>query len=152
MSVPKANHNFNIMKPFVVIAFLMLLNCCATIKPNADNTNTRNATKNKLAMNEEHLKINRGETKQLYIPNRGSSGLQLVYELTDSTVVSITRKELPDSYFTTHSVNAGESLPALFEIYGIKAGTTHLFFREKRVGMPESPLMEVRTYLVEVVG
>lgn len=95
-------------------------------------------------METEKITIAKGGTHTLFIPSRGSSGLQLIYDLADSTIAVVTRRE------NKETLQPGDTALACFEVTGSSTGTTTLTFSEKRAGMPGSPHLPVKSYLIMV--
>lgn len=101
-------------------------------------------------MEEEKITLPLGGKHGLFIPNRGSSGLQLVFEVTDTSVIDVQRTELPRDASQISGLKPGDPLPAYFVVKGINRGKSKLTFGEKRVGMPDSPNLFVRSYMIDV--
>ncbi|MCC6725343.1 MAG: hypothetical protein IT258_12625 [Saprospiraceae bacterium] len=89
-------------------------------------------------MNYDRIAIKVGEKTELTIPNRGSSGLRLVHEISDSSIIQVSREELPVTMQEKLVIKPGDKFPAFFRITGLAKGTTTLVFKEQRVGMPDS--------------
>jgi len=99
-------------------------------------------------MEDEKIILEKGTTHELFIPNRGTSGLQLVFDLSDSSVASVDRKELPPDI--TKHLKPGDPLPAYYVVKGNNIGESKLIFSERRVGMPDSPNLPLKSYLIIV--
>jgi hypothetical protein len=101
-----------------------------------------------MAANIIELKVNEDTTIRL--PNRGSSGLRMVFTLSDSSVVRVTRKELQPSDVDQLDIKPGDAVPAIFYIKGLKAGTTTIHFAERKPGMDAGPDIPLKDFEVHV--
>ncbi len=102
-------------------------------------------------MSIKKLSIESGTIKELLLPNRGSRGLQLVYEIAgDAKVIEVTREDLTEEDVIRLELKPGDSYPAYFKIKGLEAGSCKLIFTERRVGMPEGQNLPVQEFEIEV--
>jgi hypothetical protein len=101
-----------------------------------------------MADNKIELKVN-GETT-IQLPNRGSSGLRIVFTVSDSSVASVTRKELKSTDVDQMDIKPGDAVPAIFIIKGLKAGTTTIHFAERKPGVDAGSDIPLKDFEVQV--
>ena len=101
-----------------------------------------------MAANIIELKVNEDTTIRL--PNRGASGLRMVFTLSDSSVASVTRKELKSSDVEHLDIKPGDAVPAIFVIQGLKAGTTTIHFAERKPGVDAGSDIPLKDFEVHV--
>lgn len=103
-------------------------------------------------MNDNNIQLAVGGSKDLFLPNRGTSGLQLLYEVTgDVDAISIQRKPLGEEHLAQLDLQVGESYPARFEVTAVAKGSGQIVFSERRVGMPDSSYLLVKQFEFEVM-
>ena len=101
-------------------------------------------------MEENKIAIGVNQEKNIQIPSRGSSGLKMVFTITDSTVASVTRKEIKPSDIDSLNLRPGDPVPAIWIIKGLKTGTTKIHFAELRPGMNDGPGIPLKDFDVTV--
>lgn len=74
------------------------------------------------------LKIN--EEKTIELPGTASSGAQMVFTLSDTSVAKVSRKEIISTYDST-GLRPGDPVLAIWVIKGLKGGTTSIKFAGK---------------------
>ena len=101
-----------------------------------------------MADNKIELGVNDQTTIQL--PSRGSSGLRIVFTISDPSVVSVTRKELQSAEVDSLHLRPGDPVPAIFIIKGLKNGATTIHFSERKPGMNDGADIALKEYEVKV--
>jgi hypothetical protein len=101
-----------------------------------------------MADNKIELKV--GDETTIRLPNRGSSGLRIVFTVSDSSVASVTRKELQSSDVDQLDIKPGDAVPAIFTIKGLKSGTTTIRFSEKKPGVNAGSDIPLKDFEVQV--
>jgi predicted secreted protein len=77
-----------------------------------------------------HLKMN--EEKTIELPGRASSGHQMAFTLSDTSVAKVTRKEIVSTYDST-ALRPGDPALTIWVIKGLKPGTTRMKFAGPRI-------------------
>jgi predicted secreted protein len=101
-----------------------------------------------MADNQMQIKVNEERTIQL--PSRASSGLRIVFTVSDSSVASITKKDLQRSDMDSLNIRPGDPLPAIFIIKGLKKGSTVIHFAERRPGVNDGPDISLKDFDLKV--
>ena len=101
-----------------------------------------------MANNTLTLSVNKQITVQL--PNRGSSGLRMVFTIDDISVVDVKRREIQSSDLDSLHLQPGDPVPAIFTITGLKKGKTIVHFAERKPGMNDGDDIPVKDYEVVV--
>ena len=76
------------------------------------------------------LKVN--EEKTIELPGRASTGRQMVFTLSDTSVAKVSRKEIVSTYDST-ALRAGDPVLALWVIKGLRPGTTSMKYKGPRI-------------------
>lgn len=100
-------------------------------------------------MDSEIIKLQVGESAELWIPGRGAVPIRLVTEVKPENLVEIERKEIPQGKIP-ESTKPGDPLPAYFLVTGTEAGKGILEFFEQPLGAPESSRKSLKKYQIEV--
>ena len=98
--------------------------------------------------NKIELRVN-GETT-IQLPSRGSSGLRIVFTVSDSSVASVSRKELQSSDVDQLNIKPGDKVPAFFIIKGLKSGTATIHFAERKPGENAGSDIPLKDFEVQV--
>lgn len=99
---------------------------------------------------EDSLTIRINETKQVTLQSRGAMGLQLLFRISDSSVVDIKRIDSKGPNDSSKT-NIGGSIPAVFEIRGLKAGKTNVEFYETQPWNKNFKDISQKEMLIEVI-
>ncbi|QKZ15801.1 hypothetical protein HU175_17775 [Spirosoma sp. KUDC1026] len=89
-----------------------------------------------------------GDIKEITVPRRGDSSLQLIGTSDNQEVVDVSRRELAPAVDTLQRQPAG---PTVFQLKGITAGTANVTFSEKRPDEAGNG-KTIRTYIVRVTA
>jgi hypothetical protein len=106
---------------------ILIAAACGSSKKNISNNPTDSAV---LRKNIIQLKIN--EEKTIELPGRASSGRQMAFTLSDTTVAKVTRKEIVSTYDST-ALRPGDPMLAIWVIKGLKPGTTRMKYSGPRI-------------------
>lgn len=99
----------------------------------------------------DSLLLDRGQSLQVTLQSRGAAGLQLRYDIADTSVVAVERKDVdPGDQTAAHSPTVGGAVPAVFEIRGLRPGRTQITFFEIRPWEPTFQRIVQRTLTVTV--
>jgi hypothetical protein len=101
-------------------------------------------------MEENKIELRVNEEKTIQLPSRGSSGLRIIFTVSDSSVASVSRKELQSSDIDQLDIKPGDKVPAFFIIKGIKSGTASLHFSERKPGADAGPDIPLKDFEVQV--
>ena len=101
-------------------------------------------------MEKQEIILHPGEKQEIRLESRGASGLQLLFTVSDTNVLSVTQRELTDQELDKLPRQAGGSRPAIFVIMGIKVGHSDLHFYEKPAAGRQAPDLTVQDYSVTV--
>lgn len=101
-----------------------------------------------MADNQIEIAVNSEKTIQL--ASRGSSGLRIVFTVSDSSVVSVTQKDLQSSDVDSLRLRPGDPIPAIFIIKGIKRGNTSIHFAERKPGINDGADIPLKDFEVKV--
>ncbi|MBC7922761.1 MAG: hypothetical protein H7Z75_16905 [Ferruginibacter sp.] len=94
----------------------------------------------------KRMRVVVGEIREIGLPSRGDTTLQLVGTSENQEIVEVSRREL-----ASEDGEPGKTAPAVFLVKGVTNGTAKVVFSEKRTG-EEGPGRIRKTYLVEVVS
>ena len=93
------------------------------------------------------LRVSVGEIKEISVPSRGDSSVELIGTSDNQEVVEVSRQQLAPAVDTLK--RAGPS-PTVFQIKGVTVGTANVIFSAKPMNATGSG-QPVRTYVVQVV-
>lgn len=106
-------------------------------------------TSTKSTGSQKRVQLAVGDIKEITVPRRGDSSLQLIGTSDNQEVVDVSRRELAPAVDTLQQQPA--SGPAVFQLKGITVGTANVTFSEKspnEVGNGKT----IRTYVVRVTA
>jgi hypothetical protein len=130
-------------KPLIYLLILILHSCV--------NKHGRNSLQNHISMEQETLQLKVGETKSIGLPNRGASGLRLVFSIDNPGIVEVNQKEIKSMEdIDTSQMKPGDPFPAFFYIKAIAKGDAKINFSERPAGANSTRDMHLKTYSVSV--
>jgi|GEM_PF-2480321 len=109
---------------------------------------TNACTSTKSAGTQKQVQLSVGDIKEITVPRRGDSSLQLIGTSDNQEVVDVSRRELAPAVDTLQRQPSG---PAVFQLKGITAGTANVTFSEKSPGDVGNG-KTIRTYVVRVTA
>lgn len=101
-------------------------------------------------METKELNIQVGESHEIQLTSRGSSGLQLLFWVDIPDIVSIDRRDLTIQERDSLSTDMGGGTPAYFTVKGLKSGQSKILFYEKPAGNRSGPQIPIVTYQIVV--
>ena len=101
-------------------------------------------------METKELTLRIGESQEIQLSSRGSSGLQLLFSAEPADVLSVVRRELGAQEREATSRVLGNAVPAHFILTGTRAGGTKVYFYEQPAAGRGGPQIPIVTYLVSV--
>lgn len=114
------------MKYLSIILIFGVAACGSSKKGISSNpTNSTGLEKNKI-----QLKIN--EEKTIQLPTWASSGTQMAFTLSDTSIATVSRKEMISTFDST-ALRTGDPVLANWVIKGLKSGTTRVKFSGRRL-------------------
>lgn len=96
---------------------------------------------------QKKLRVSVGEIKEISVPSRGDSSVELIGTSDNQEVVEVSRQQLAPAVDTLNRAGTG---PTIFQIKGITVGTANVIFSAKPMNATGSG-QPVRTYVVQVV-
>ena len=113
------------MKYFSILLIVMA-SACGSSKNNSSSNPSNPAARKK---NTIQIKVN--EEKTIQFPSSKSSGPQMAFTLSDTSVANVSRKAMISTYDST-SLRPGDPILAVWVIKGLKPGTTRMKLAEGR--------------------
>lgn len=99
----------------------------------------------------ENLHLQTGEIYKMTLPSRGATGLQLLFRVTDDSIVDIKRIESSgNENDSTAPRSIGGPVQATFEITALKPGETNVTFYETRPWEKDFKEIIVQNLTIEV--
>ena len=95
------------------------------------------------------IQLKTNEEKTIELPTRASSGRQMVFTLTDTSVAKVTRKEIVSTYDST-ALRPGDPALAVWVIKGLKPGTTRIKFTGPRIKKKDAANLRLRNLKIVV--
>lgn len=96
------------------------------------------------------IKLSPDEEKIVSLPNRGASGLRILFSVSDPSVVSVQRKEIQPSETGAMNIRPGDPIPALFSIRAIGRGNATISFVERKPGSNDGDDLPLKDFEVTV--
>ncbi|GAB3750767.1 hypothetical protein [Spirosoma pomorum] len=96
----------------------------------------------------KQVQLSVGDIKEITVPRRGDSSMQLIGTSDNQEVVDVSRRELAPAVDTLQRQPSG---PTVFQLKGITAGTANVTFSEKRSDEVGNGKI-IRTYVVRVTA
>lgn len=93
------------------------------------------------------IRLTVGEIREVSLPGRGDSTVQLIGSSDNQEVVDVSRRQLAPAVDTLQTGSG----PTVFQIKGITVGTANVIFSEKRTGETGSGQAR-KTYVVQVTS
>ncbi len=113
----------------------------------ACGSSKKDSSNNPTDKNIIQLKIN--EEKTIELPSRASSGRQMVFTLSDTSVATVTRKEIVSTYDST-ALRPGDPALAIWVIKGLKPGTTRIKFAGPRIEKKDAANLRLKNFKIVV--
>ena len=102
-------------------------------------------------MEQDTLELTLGNVKTISLPNRGSSGLRIIFSVDNPEVIEVTQNELKSmADLDSLKLKPGDPFPAFFTVKALAKGQTIIHFSERPPGSDTSRDMPMRKYLVTV--
>ena len=111
---------------YLSILIILIAAACGSSKKNSSSNSADSAV---LRKNIIQLKVN--EEKTIQLPGWASSGPQMGFALSDTSIATISRKETVSTYDST-GLRPGDPVLANWVIKGLKTGTTRVKFTGPR--------------------
>ena len=125
---------------------VLLLTALIACTQNAQLSN--DLSKNETLAKQKKLRINVGEIKEIRMRSSTDTSLQMMVTSENPEVVDVSRKQAPQE---TVALKPGRSVPMIYLLKGVTAGTDKVIFSEKQTGLNAKEQIR-RTYLVQVVN
>jgi hypothetical protein len=126
------------------IIIILIAAACGSSKKNISNNPTDSTV---LKKNIIQLKIN--EEKTIELPLRASSGRQMVFTISDTSVAKVSRREIVSTYDST-ALRPGDPALAIWVIKGLKHGTTRMKYAGPRIGKSDGPGLRLKNLKIVV--
>jgi hypothetical protein len=127
----------------IIIIILFAAACGGSRKTiSANPTNSTGLRKNII-----QLKIN--EEKTIQLPSWASSGPQIGFTLSDTSIATVSRKEIVSTYDST-SLRPGDPVLANWVIKGLKRGTTRVKFSGRQPEKNNSANLRLKDFKIVV--
>lgn len=97
---------------------------------------------------QKKLRVSVGEIKDISVPSRGDSSVELIGTSDNQEVVEVSRQQLAPAVDTLKRTGAS---PTVFQIKGVTVGTANVIFSAKPMNTTGSG-QPLRTYIVQVVA
>jgi hypothetical protein len=97
---------------------------------------------------QKQVQLSVGDIKEVTVPRRGDSSMQLIGTSDNQEVVDVSRQELAPAVDTLQRQPSG---PTIFQLKGITVGTANVTFSEKRPDEVGNGKI-IRTYVVRVTA
>ena len=125
---------------------VLLLTALIACTQNAQLSN--DLSRNETLAKQKKLRINVGEIKEIRMRSSADTSLQMMVTSENPEVVDVSRKQAPQE---TVALKPGRSVPMIYLLKGVTAGTAKVIFSEKQTGLNAKEQIR-RTYLVQVVN
>lgn len=125
---------------------VLLLTALIACTQNAQLSN--DLSKNETLAKQKKLRINVGEIKEIRMRSSADTSLQMIATSENPEVVDVSRKQAPQE---SVALKPGRSVPMIYLLKGVTAGTAKVIFSEKQTGLNAKEQIR-RTYLVQVVN
>ncbi|MCY7353124.1 MAG: hypothetical protein LH606_21120 [Cytophagaceae bacterium] len=124
------------------LLFIALISCSQNAQSVAQPGETEAWAKPK------KVRINVGEIKEIRLRSSADTTLQVLSTSENPEVVDVSRKQAPQE---STPLKPGRSVPVVFLLKGVTAGTAKVILSEKATGL-NAPEKIRKTYLVQVVN
>src|SRR4051812_35817822 len=124
---------------YLSIIIILIATACGSSKKNISN----NATDENIIQ----LKIN--EEKTIELPGRSSSGRQIVFTSSDTSVAKVSRKEIVSTYDST-GLRPEDPVLAIWVIKGLKRGTTRMKYTGPRIEKNDAANLRLKNLKIVV--
>ena len=129
---------------YLSIIIILVAAACGSSKKNISNNPTNPTV---LRKNIIQLKIN--EEKTIQLPSWASSGPQMGFTLSDTSIAKVSRKEIVSTYDST-GLRPGDPVLANWVIKGLKRGTTRMKFAGGRPEKNNSANLRLKNFKIVV--
>lgn len=116
---------------------------CGSTKYNTTN----NPAETGLPKNTIQLKVN--EEKTIQLPTWASAGPQMGFTLSDTSIATVSRKEVVSTFDST-GLRPGDPVLANWVIKGLKRGTTNVKFSGRRPEKANSANLRLKNFKIVV--
>ena len=124
---------------YISIIVILIVAACGSSRQNTSPTGLRN--------NSIQLKVN--EEKTIQLPGWVSSGPQMGFALSDTSIAIVSRKETISTYDST-DLRPGDPVLANWVIKGLKPGTTRMKFTGRRPEKNNNANLRLKNFKIVV--